>query len=318
MLTRRHLMASGAAALAAPFLARPVLAAAHAQAPVLPAAQKFAIGDISVTALNDGALRLGPEVLQGIDAEDYATAMRDQFRDPDTFRAPVNAFLIQSGDTTMLVDAGTGGAMGPDLGRLMGNLAATGVAPEDITTILATHLHPDHVGGAIEGGAALFPNAELVFNEAERTFWTDDAIMQQAGEGNAMFFNLARSVLDIYGDRLKPFSGEGEVAPGITAMPLPGHTPGHTGFAIASGDASLLIWADIVHVTPVQLANPAVTIGFDVNPEQAAETRAALLDRVVADRMLIAGSHIDFPGLGHIMQAGEGYAIIDAPYPYAD
>ena len=318
MLTRRHLMASSVAALAAPYLARPVLAAAHGDAPTLPAAQRFTIGDIHVTALNDGALRIGPEALQGIDAEGYADAMKAQFRDPETFRAPVNAFLIESGDTRMLVDAGTGGVMGPDLGRIMANLKATGTAPEDISLLLATHLHPDHVGGAVDGGSALFPNAELAFHEAERTFWTDDQIMEQAGEDNAMFFNLARSVLDAYGDRLKPFSDEGEVASGITAMPLPGHTPGHTGFAIASGDASLLIWADIVHVTPVQLQRPEVTIGFDVDPDQAAETRAQILDRVVSDRMMIAGSHIDFPGIGHIMKTGEAYAMIQAPYPYAD
>ncbi|SEM71856.1 MBL fold metallo-hydrolase [Palleronia pelagia] len=316
MITRRHLMGSAAAATALPFLPRAARAAAHSAAPVLPAAQRFTIGDMAVTALSDGALRIGPEALQGIDAEGYAQAMTDQFIEPDAFRAAVNAFLIEAGDTKMLVDAGTGGAMGPDLGRLMGNLEATGTAPEDITMILASHLHPDHVGGAVDGGSAIFPNAELAFHEAERAFWTDDAIMQQAGESNAMFFNLARSVLDVYGDRLRPFSGEGEVAPGITAMPLPGHTPGHTGFAISSGDDSLLIWADILHVAPVQLRHPEVTIGFDVDPDQAAATRADILDRVVADRMLIAGSHINFPGLGHIMQAGEGYAMIDARYPY--
>jgi len=315
MLTRRQMLATGAALPLVPATARAASHTGTTGTNALADALRFPLGeDMAVTVLSDGALRIGPEALQGIDAEGYATLMQDAYRDPDTFRAAVNGFLVEANGEKMLIDAGTGGAMGPDLGRLLGNLSATGTAPEDITRVIATHLHPDHVGGAVEGGEAVFPNAELTVHEQERAFWTEDVNM---AEGSEQFFQIARTVLDQYSDRLNVISGdEVEVAPGLTSMFLPGHTPGHTGYVLNSGDQSVLIWADIVHAAPVQLARPEVTIGFDVNPEQAAETRAALLDRVVADRMMIAGSHIDFPGMGHIAPEGEGYRMVNAAYPY--
>lgn len=315
MLTRRHLLAAGAALPLVPATARAQGAEAAPPAAALADAQRFTVGDLTVTALSDGALRIGPEALQGIDAEGYASLMRDRFRDPDRFRAAVNGWLVETGaGEVALVDAGAGTAMGDSLGRLVDNLRAAGTEPAQVTRLLATHLHPDHVGGALAGGAATFPNAELVVSEAERAFWTDES---NIAEGMEPFFETARNVLEAYGDRLRPIAGEAEIGP-ATAVPLPGHTPGHTGYRIASGDDSLLIWGDIVHVAPVQLARPEVTIGFDVSPEEAAATRARILDRVVSDRTLIAGSHIDFPGLGHVAPEGEGYRFVAAPYPYGD
>ena len=313
-MNRRQLLATGAATAALPLLPTASFAAAHTSGDTaaLADALTFPVGDMTVTVLSDGAIRLGPDALQGIDADGYDTLMNDAYRDPETFRAAVNGFLVRSGDQTMLVDAGSGGAMGPDLGRLMANLKATGTNPEDISMLLATHLHPDHVGGAVDGGSAVFPNAELVVHEDDRTFWSGEA-----PEGAQQFFDLAQSVLSAYGDRLKPITGEeAEVTSGITAMHLPGHTPGHSGYMISSGDESLLIWADIVHVAPVQFARPEVTIGFDVNPEQAAATRASLFDRASADRMKIMGSHIDFPGTGYVAAHEGGYHFMPAAYPY--
>lgn len=315
MMNRRHLLAAGAAWPLLPAIAR-AQEATTTPAAALADAQRFTVGDVTVTALSDGALRIGPEALQGIDAEGYATLMRDRFRDPETFRAAVNGWLIETGDgQATLVDAGAGATMGDSLGRLMRNLRAAGTEPAQVTRLLATHLHPDHVGGALADGAAAFPDAELVVTEAERAYWSDDA---NVTEGTRSFFETARAVLDAYGDRLRPVTGEAEVGASVTAVPLPGHTPGHTGYRIDSGGESLLLWADIVHVAPVQFARPEVTIGFDVNPDEAAETRARILDRVAADRTMIAGSHIDFPGLGHVARDGEGYRLVDAPYPYPD
>ncbi|WP_422075020.1 MBL fold metallo-hydrolase [Tranquillimonas rosea] len=285
-------------------------------APALPAAQRFRIGDMTVTALSDGYLHIGPEALSGIDADGYDELMRAAFRDPATHPSAVNAFVIESGDETMIVDAGTGSAMGDTLGKLPANLEGAGIDPANVTRLLATHLHPDHVGGAVLDGAALFPNAELVVSETDRQFWSDESNFANAGDQAQSFAKLAQNVLSVYGDRLSPFDGEADIAPGITAMPLPGHTPGHSGYMLASGDAGLLIWADIVHVPPVQFARPEVTIGFDVNPEQAAETRAQILDRVVSDRIMVAGSHMGFPGLANIAQDGEGYRPVDAHWDY--
>lgn len=317
-MRRRQFLTTTAAATAATALPLPILAHEGGHGAALPAAQRFAIGDITVTALSDGALRIGPEALQGIDAAGYDELMRAAFRDPAEYRSAINAFVVELGDELMLVDAGTGGIMGPDLGRVMPNFEAAGYAPGDVTMLLATHLHPDHIGGAVADGQAVFPNARLAVAEAERQFWTDEANSAGAPEQMQMFFDLARAALDAYSDRLEVFDGEAEIASGITSMPLPGHTPGHTGYMLSSGDAGLLIWADIVHVPPVQFARPDVTIGFDVNPDEAAETRARILDRVVADRMMVAGSHMGFPGLAHVEATADGFRAVEAAYEYFD
>ncbi|MFD1344303.1 MBL fold metallo-hydrolase [Litorisediminicola beolgyonensis] len=320
-MKRRDFLATAplaATALASPMLAaRPASAEAHAMSGgQVPAVQRFAVGDITVTAIADGSLHIGPENLIGIEAPDYEELLTASFRDPATFPSAVNCFLIETGDQTIMVDAGTASAMGPSLGKMPQNLAAAGVEPGAVTKLLATHLHPDHVAGALgEDGAAFFPNAELAVHEADRAFWTGD--FSGAPEMMQTFAGLAGNVLSAYGERLQIITGEDEVAPGITAMPLPGHTPGHTGYMISSGDASLLIWADIVHVAPVQLARPGVAIGFDVDPDQAVATRRETLDRVAADRLMVAGSHIGFPGLVNITADGEGYRMIPAHWDYS-
>jgi glyoxylase-like metal-dependent hydrolase (beta-lactamase superfamily II) len=316
MKRRQFLSLAPAAGLAA-LPAGIAPAAGHGGAPALHEAQRRSVGDITVTALSDGGISLGHAPLQGISEEDYAAILRAGFHDPAGYTSGVNAFLVETGALKVLVDAGTGGFFGPEVDNLPANLAATGVAPGDITHVFATHLHPDHVGGALRDGAAVFPGAELVVHEADRAFWGDEGRFADGPEMMQAFAGLSQAVLAAYGDRLRVFDAETEIAPGLTALPLPGHTPGHSGLMIASGNDALLIWADIVHVAPVQLARPEVTIGFDVDPAQAAASRAAILDRVAAERLLVAGSHIPFPGLVHIAADGSGYRAVPAAFDYA-
>ena len=312
LLTTAPLIGLGATLV--PSRARP---AAH-DAPAPPAAQRFPVGGTGVVALSDGAFRLAPEVL-GIEPALYAEAMHAAFRDPATYLTAVNGFAVEAPDGVILVDAGTGAAMGPALGHLPSNLEAAGHTVGDVTLILATHLHPDHIGGALDpDGRARFPDAELAVSEADRAFWTDAAARAASPAEAQGFFDLAQAVLAAYGDRLRVFEGEEDVAPGVMAMPMPGHTPGHAGFLLTSGDEALLMWADTVHVPPVQLAHPEVSVGFDVDPALAAETRARVLDRVAADRLMIAGAHMTFPGLANVEPAGGGYRAVPAGYPYPD
>ena len=315
-MRRRDLLATAPlAGLAATPPALPAGAHAHAGAS-LPGAQRFTFGDRGVTALLDRAIAIGPEALAGIDAEGFGAAMREAYRDPATYRTAINGFAVGGPDGAVLVDAGSGAAMGDAAGRLPDNLEAAGIAAEAVTTLFVTHLHPDHVGGAVVDGAARFPNAELVVHAADRDFWTDDAVRASFPADNQPMFDLAAAALEAYGDRLRIVEGEEEVAPGLTAMPLPGHTPGHMGLMLDGGGPALLLWADIVHVPPVQLARPNVTIAFDTVPAQAAETRAAILDRVVADRLMVAGAHMTVPGLAQIEAAGDGFRAIPAAYEY--
>jgi glyoxylase-like metal-dependent hydrolase (beta-lactamase superfamily II) len=280
------------------------------------AAQRFKVGDMIVTTLSDGYIEIGASVLAGVTEEGLQKALQDAYLKPGAYIASINAFVVETGSNTYIIDSGSGGSLGPTAGRLAATLGAAGYQPSAISALITTHLHPDHIGGSIMDGKAVFDQAEFIVTEADRAFWTDADKRAQAPEQMQGFFDLATNALKAYGDRLREISGETEVVPGITSAPLPGHTPGHTGYLLSSGNETMLIWADIVHVAPAQLPDPDVTIGFDVDPAQAAKTRKALLEQVVADRTLIAGAHLPFPGVGHIEKAGEGYRFVAATWEY--
>jgi glyoxylase-like metal-dependent hydrolase (beta-lactamase superfamily II) len=267
------------------------------------------IGEIVVTALNDGMLDASFDWLTHIDPAAPAALHTASFRGiPPVIT--VNAFLLHLGDRLALVDSGCGGAMGPSLGRLAENLAAMGVAPAAIDTVLLTHLHPDHVGGLVDAeGNARLPNAELIMHAAEPAFWGDDEVLAQASDEHRGYIQLARAVLEAYRGRVRTVTS-GEVLQGVTVIPEPGHTPGHSGWLIASGGDLVLIWGDIVHMPGVQFAHPGAGMGFDTDGAQAIATRRRIFDMAATDRLLVAGMHLDFPTFGHVARAGEGYAFI--------
>ncbi len=276
-----------------------------------PAVNRRRVGEYVVTYLGDGFLDGSFAYLAGID-EPAAKAMLVAAHRPPLAHFAIASYVIQGRGRTILVDGGAGGFNGWG-GRFAEALATAGVTPEAVDTILLTHAHVDHVGGLVRDGAALFPAAELVVHEAEMRFWRDDAIMNSAPDDAKPFFLAARTAFDAYARTLKPVSG-GEVAPSITLAPLPGHTPGHSGYRIASGGEQLLIWADITHFADIQIANPAVTVGFDVDQDQARATRMRVLDEVASDRLAVAGMHFNMPGFMTVERHGSGYAKVDLPW----
>ena len=280
-------------------------------------AQRRRVGDMVVTALSDGFIQLGPDAVPNGTAEELKPLFDSAFLEIDKYRGAVNAYLVDMPDRRVLIDAGGETAGFPTLGRLDENLKAIGVEPGSIDALVATHLHPDHVGGAVDAeGKSAFPNAQLVVRAEEASFWRDDANMN---DGNKNFFQLARTVLDAYGDaRTTLFDGDVEVLPGMMAQFLPGHTPGHTGYMLDSGGEQLLVWGDIVHIPPVQFAQPKYYVGFDVNPEQAVETRRKVMERAMSDRTKVAGMHHLFPGFGNVAAGAEGeeYRFVEAPFEY--
>lgn len=284
----------------------------------VPSIYHLACGDILVTALNDGTFgRAGDffDYVTGVPKSALVAIHRAACR-PVPPLLSVNAFLLHLADRLVLVDSGCGSIFGPDLGLFAGNLAAIGVRPEDIGTILMTHLHPDHVGGLVDGsGRAVFPNAELIVHADEQGYWSDPAVLANAADAQAkQWIQLTLATLAAYRRRIRVIT-EGEVLPGISAVPEPGHTPGHTGWLINSGGETLLIWGDIVHLQGIQFIHPEAGMSsVDADSERASTTRRRILDMAASDRLRVAGMHLDFPSFGHVVREGEHYAFVPEPW----
>lgn len=269
------------------------------------------VGDMVVTALSDGYLVGSLDVLRNIGEEEARAMLLAAFR-PVPRHTSVNCFLVRTTDRTILIDTGCGTTMQPTTGKLLQNLAAAGVTPESIDTILLTHMHGDHSNGLVDGaGKPHFPNATVRMHEAEWDYWGDSsnqAEVERSGNG-LPYFAMAQRQMAPYLDRFEPFT-EGEVAPGIIAVPLPGHTPGHTGYRIVSKTDSVLVWGDITHVPEIQIPRPEVTVIYDVNPAEAEASRRRILDETAANRSLVAGMHLHFPGYAHVVRDGDDHRLL--------
>lgn len=266
------------------------------------------VGDVVVTALNDGYIDLPFAAFPALAPADATALLAVAFR-PPVARTTVGCYLVQGGGRTVLIDTGAGTLFGPTMGRLPTNLQAAGVQPGDIDLVLLTHAHGDHVGGLARDGAAVFPKAQVAMADAERSFWLDsDASTMPEARRDAFKGAQAtvRAALAPYMDRMTGF----DAGPGITPVPLPGHTPGHTGFRIGEGAEALLIWGDVIHVQDIQAPRPEAGLVFDTNPEQAIETRERVLDLAANERLLIAGMHLHFPTFHHVARVGQGYALV--------
>jgi glyoxylase-like metal-dependent hydrolase (beta-lactamase superfamily II) len=279
------------------------------QAAQVPGLYRRRIGEVLVTAISDGYIDAPFGVLRGIDEADAEGILKSSFQ-PSPPRISVNCFMIQVGGRTAVVDTGSGDTMGPTLGRLPGLMGSVGVGAGDVDTVLLTHMHPDHSNGLTDAnGERLFPKAEIVVDEVDVDHWHDDGAKSRAPtDQQGRYFDVARYQLTPYQDRRK--AAKGEVFPQVTAVPLNGHTPGHTGYLVESGGEALLIWGDICHVPDIQVRRPEVTMAFDTDGAAAIATRRRAFDMAVADRLLVAGMHLHFPGFAHMDRDGDGYRMI--------
>jgi glyoxylase-like metal-dependent hydrolase (beta-lactamase superfamily II) len=169
------------------------------------------------------------------------------------------------------------------------------------------------MSAAPAGTAGAVPERRARRPEAEAEFWLDPAAASRAPAGLRSLFDIARGRLrSLCGSRpaARLGSAHRQVAPGIEAVALPGHTPGQTGYLIADSGEALLIWGDIVHAGVLQLRRPELAIAFDTDQAEAVVTRRRILDRVTSDRLRVAGMHLPFPGVGHIVRDGAGYAFM--------
>ncbi|WP_379013511.1 MBL fold metallo-hydrolase [Neoaquamicrobium sediminum] len=275
----------------------------------VPGLYRKRVGDIVITAVNDGIVPLPPEVMVGMAPDGVRKTLTGRFR-PAEPHVTVGAYLVEHGERRILIDTGSGSLMGPTLGKVMQNLAALGVSPDQIDSVALTHMHADHAGGMLDGsGAAIFPKADVFLAVEEDRHW-------YGGEPPTDAVGVSEQVNSYSGKLRAAYAGrwhliaEEEILPGLRRMALPGHTPGHSGYMVSSGDDQLLIWGDITHVPVVQIAHPEVGMVFDVDVEQARATRKRILDMAATDGLAIGGMHLEFPGFGHVIRNGANYEYV--------
>lgn len=262
------------------------------------------IGDMVVTAIFDGMVEIPLGAATNIPPED-ARRLQDESLRPYPPMLPTSLFAITRGDETVLIDAGGAPELDEQLGLGRSNLLTAGIDPNRVRTVMMTHLHTDHYGGLVlSDGSAAYPNAELAILSDDHRF------RFSAAEPPPDY--LKRAVAP-YSDRLRLIEA-GTILPGIEAVPLPGHTPGHTGFVAGSGDERLLIWGDVVHLPAIQFAHPEVSLSYDIDGDLAATSRKLAFDRGSKEGLLVAGMHMDFPCFGHVVTDGDAYRWIAEPY----
>ena len=266
------------------------------------------IGDAQVSVLTTGDLDFGTELFPGTLPSHIEALLKRQHL--TKIATNFNAVLIRNGGRIVLCDAGPRDLFGPTCGFLPGALAEAGQAAEAVDTLFATHMHPDHIAGMVSTeGVPMFPNAELVVTRAEYDFWSDAAKTDVLPDPMPGWAALARAVLAAYGDRLRLIEAGGDIAPGLTAMPLAGHTPGHSGWRLSSGSGHLIHGGDIIHAPALQAPDPNIAISFDLDMDTARETRKRLLDELASDGALFTGGHYLQPAFHVAVRDGAGYRL---------
>jgi glyoxylase-like metal-dependent hydrolase (beta-lactamase superfamily II) len=290
---------------------------AHAQKTPGPATPvyKFKVGSFECTALYDGIWEKphDPAFFKNASLDEIKAALRGAGQTDEFVPIPFTPMVVSTGRDLILFDSGTGGQMVPTAGKLADNMKAAGIDAAKITRIMISHFHPDHIFGLMqkETNAQVYPNAEIVVSTTEYRFWTDPAVIERLPEARRPLARRIQATFPTW-KNIRQVDGEAEVAAGVRTVPAPGHTPGHTAFHIASGAAQMIYSADTFYVPALSLATPNWQGVFDQDSQLAVQTRIALADRIVADKVMVAGYHFPWPGSGTIARDGNGYVLAPA------
>lgn len=301
MLSRRFFLAATATALAAPLVPRRVWAA-----------QSLALGDLRIDMLSDGNLTLpGDFILGGMPQDELRPILAKYGLSADQLTPPCNVTLLRDGTNTVLFDVGAGPDFQSSAGKLAEALEAVGLAPEDVTHVLFTHAHPDHLWGLLdELDEPVFAKAEHMIGRIEFDYWTDPDTVATIGEARTTFAVGAARRLEMIADRVRLLADGDEALPGIVARLTPGHTPGHLSFEIA-GSTPVMVLGDCIGNHHVGFERPQWHSGSDQDQALAAETRVGLLDRLVAEKFLLAGFHLPGGGIGRAERAETGFRFVE-------
>ena len=269
----------------------------------------FTVGTAKVTALSDGSMPVPPVLFSNTTDADKAAL-------GEGIQLGANTFAYQDGDRVFLFDAGAGTehfiSQQFPVGKLAGDLAAAGIDPLSVTDIVITHMHIDHIGGLVSGGAPVFPNATIHISETDWTFWNDAGLPAAVPDQMKPMVNAAQLVSGIVRDKVKTHPGEADLGAGVGVLPSPGHTPGHSSVLLTSGSEQLMLIGDAIVTEKVHFANPDAGWALEADQALAAKTRRAILDQAATDKIRIAGSHLSAPGTGFVERDGDAYRFVPA------
>lgn len=321
---RRSLLklgAAGAAAiLAAPqIMIRPARADAHAQGITIggQGTNGFRLGDFELATVLDGGLQVpNPQSIFGTDRskETVEAELEKNFLPKENMVISFTPTVVKAGNDVVLFDTGNGAARREaGAGKLLATLPSTGVKPEDVTVVVITHMHPDHIGGLMEDGNPAYPNARYVTGQVEFDFWTADERMSGPTEGLA---KLVAANVKPLADRMSFIGDGGEVVPGITGMAAFGHTPGHMIYMLESAGRRIAITGDTANHYVLSLQYPDWEVRFDAMKDKAAEVRRNVYGMLAADRIPSIGYHMPFPAVGFVEPLGTGFRWVPETYQF--
>ncbi|MEL6765851.1 MAG: MBL fold metallo-hydrolase [Pseudomonadota bacterium] len=315
---RRGLMLGAAALpLAGGMMAGAASAAVPAQQGVLRAGvYRFKVGAFEVTSILDGAVQLdGPHPIfgQNVTQDDVAALAAENFLPPSRFEIPFTVTLVNTGSELILFDTGNGdNGRRPAAGKLVETLGFLGIQPGDVTHVVITHFHGDHISGLTEGGQPTFPNAAYVFGAAEFDFWSNEDLL---------FDDAMQSRAQLVQDKVVPFAEQATmikpgdaVRSGIEAVDNFGHTPGHMAYHLESEGARFMITADSANHYVMSLQRPDWHVRFDMDKEKAAAARKSLFGMIAADKIPFIGYHMPPPAVGYVEPLGQGFRYVPASY----
>lgn len=277
---------------------------------------KVMVGGLAVTVLHDGMNRRA-DATQGLVVDvppaSVAAALQAGGISGTGIDNPYNPTAVQTSAGLVLIDTGFGQNAPAGTGGMLASMRAAGLDPAAVSMVVFTHFHGDHVGGLLlPDGTPAFPRAAIKVPEAEWAYWTDAGEESRAIETRQPAFANVRRRFAPYAERVERFAPGTTVAPGITAVTSNGHSPGHTSYLVADGNAQLLVIGDAVTTPALFMANPEWHPVFDMEPAKAIATRRALLDRAAADRIQVVGYHFPMPATGQVERAASGYRLVPA------
>ncbi|WP_134726778.1 MBL fold metallo-hydrolase [Paracoccus luteus] len=269
-------------------------------------------GDLRIDSVSDGTLELPAAFVTDALPDAERADIIARFAIPaDRIVTPMNITLLRRGDRVALFDVGSGPGFMPTAGKLAGALAAVGITPADVTDVIFTHAHPDHLWGLLdEFDEPVFARARLQMGAAEHEYWTDPQTPATIGEARQAFAVGAARRLAAVGDRMALFEPDAEVLPGVTAVATPGHTPGHTSFAIGTPDTGIMVTGDAIGNATFAFARPDLPGGGDQDQPRAAESRKALLARLADENWRMIGYHLPGGGIGRCVRQGDAFAFV--------